>query len=91
MTFSDKFEPGAGRTFVQSVENKRVIGAEVEDATARAMQLKKIKTLGAQFIEALHDIGGTDPNHDRFASRDLSLANTHVEDAVMRAVQHITK
>ncbi|WP_446686705.1 Acb2/Tad1 domain-containing protein [Paracoccus cavernae] len=26
----------------------------------------------------------------RLASRDLSLANTHLEDAVMRAVRYIT-
>ncbi len=41
-------------------------------------------------IAKLHEIGGTDTNGDRFASRELSLANTHVEDAVMRAVRHIT-
>lgn len=49
-----------------------------------------IKDLGAAFIAKLHEIGGTDPAGDRFASRDLSLANTHAEDAVMRAVRHIT-
>lgn len=50
----------------------------------------EIKDLGAAFIAKLHEIGASDPNGDRFASRDLSLANTHAEDAVMRAVRHIT-
>lgn len=52
-------------------------------------QMVAIKDMGAAFIAMLHSIGGT-PGGDRFASRDLSLANTHIEDAVMRAVRHIT-
>ncbi len=35
------------------------------------------------------EIGGTGGG-EQFAARDLSLANTHAEDAVMRAVRHIT-
>lgn len=58
------------------------------DSEKLAMQ--DIKDLGAAFIAKLHQIGGTDASGDRFASRDLSLANTHAEDAVMRAVRHIT-
>jgi hypothetical protein len=53
-------------------------------------QMQAVKDLGASFIAKLHEIGGTDATGDRFASRDLSLANTHAEDAVMRAVRHIT-
>lgn len=53
-------------------------------------QMQTIKDMGAAFIAKLHEIGGTDPNGECFASRDLSLANTHAEDAVMRAVRHIT-
>ena len=48
-----------------------------------------IKDAGAEFIALLHVVGGT-PGGERFASRDLSLANTHIEDAVMRAVRHVT-
>lgn len=51
----------------------------------------KFKELGARFIEACHEIGGTDPAGERLASRDLSLAVTHMEDACMRAVRHVTK
>ena len=54
-------------------------------------QMVEIKDLGAEFVAKLHEIGGSDPNGDRFASRDLSLANTHIEDATMRAVRHITR
>ena len=53
-------------------------------------QVMQVKDMGAALIAKLHEIGGTDPSGDRLASRDLSLANTHVEDAVMRAVRHIT-
>lgn len=53
-------------------------------------QMLRVKDLGAQLIAELHAIGGTSPDSDRFASRDLSLANTHIEDAIMRAVRHIT-
>lgn len=49
-----------------------------------------IKQMGASLIEALHVIGGTDPAGDRMASRDLALAQTHIEDGVMRAIRHIT-
>ena len=50
-----------------------------------------IKDHGAVFIEKMHEIGGTDAGGDRLGSRDLSLAVTHMEDAVMRAVRHVTK
>ncbi len=54
-------------------------------------QVDAVKELGAQFIGLLHEVGGTDPKKERMASRDLSLALTHIEDAVMRAVRHITR
>lgn len=52
--------------------------------------MMRVKDAGAAFIALLHEVGGTQVGSDRFASRDLSLANTHAEDAVMRAVRHIT-
>ncbi|WP_043353643.1 hypothetical protein [Methylobacterium sp. B1] len=57
---------------------------------AEKANMVRVKDMGAAFIALLHEVGGTDPSGDRFASRDLSLANTHAEDAVMRAVRHIT-
>lgn len=58
-------------------------------------QMMEIKDLGAAFTEALHRIGGTtspnDPKQDhRFASANLTIAFRHMEDAVYRAVKHIT-
>lgn len=53
------------------------------------MQLLKDK--GLEFLNILHAIGGTSPSSDRFASRELSLAATKTEEAVMWAVKHITR
>jgi hypothetical protein len=53
-------------------------------------QMVRVKDAGAAFIALLHEIGGTKPGAAVFAGRDLALANTHMEDAVMRAVRHIT-
>lgn len=58
--------------------------------------VEEAKDLGATFTQLLHRVGRTnspsDPNEDhRFASRNLSLAFTAIEDAVMRAVKHITR
>lgn len=57
---------------------------------AEKIQMGEVKDMGLAFIEKLHEIGGTEPEGARLASRDLSLAQTHIEDAVMRAVRHIT-
>lgn len=59
-------------------------------SAAEKAHMEEIKDMGAAFVAKLHEIGGTGLPIDRFASRDLSLANTHIEDAVMRAVRHIT-
>jgi len=51
----------------------------------------EVKDLGAAFIAKLHEIGGTSPDQGAvFGGRNLALANTHAEDAIMRAVRHIT-
>lgn len=58
---------------------------------AEKADMQEVKDIGAAFIAKLHALGGTDPSGDRMGSRDLSLAQTHMEDAVMRAVRHLTK
>lgn len=58
---------------------------------AEKLQMQAIKDMGATLITTLHTIGGTDPAGEKFASRDLALAATHIEDGIMRAVRHITK
>lgn len=44
-------------------------------------QMRAVKDAGLAFWEMIDRMGN---------SRDLSLAKTHIEDAVMRAVRHIT-
>lgn len=73
------------RTANNAVRHQYKVLSEAEKARMLA-----IKDAGAAFIRLLHEVGGTVPGTERFASRDLSLANTHIEDAVMRAVRHIT-
>lgn len=74
---------------ISSVDDGRVINNTSDvrhnyrvltDAEKAAMT--RLKDLGQAFINACKDLG---------ESRDLSLAITHAEDAVMRAVRHITK
>lgn len=54
-------------------------------------QMRLLKDKGLEFYNLLHSIGETDPAGDRLASRELSLAATNAEQAVMWAVKHITK
>lgn len=59
-------------------------------------QITEIKDLGAAFIDLLHRIGRTTPPSDssqdhRLASAHLTLAFRHMEDAVYRAVKHVTR
>ena len=53
-------------------------------------QMQEVKDMGAAFIAKLHEINGTNPAAALPDARDLLLAQTHMEDAVMRAVRHIT-
>jgi hypothetical protein len=45
-------------------------------------QMKRLKDLGLAFIEACDEIG---------SSREISLAKTNAEQAVMWAVKHLTR
>ncbi len=54
-------------------------------------QMQRIKDLGAELLNALHDVGGTKPEGGRMGSRELSIAQTKTEEAVMWAVKHITR
>lgn len=56
---------------------------------AEKAQMVAIKDKGAEFIELLNIAGGN-PGSDRQASRELSIAQTKIEEAVMWAVKHIT-
>lgn len=54
-------------------------------------RMSRLKDAGLDLICLLHEIGGTSPGEDRQASRELSLAQTKIEEAVMWAVKHLTK
>jgi hypothetical protein len=73
------------RTANNAVRHQYRILSDAEKAL-----MSQVKDAGAAFITLLHKIGGTDPGGERHSSRDLALAQTHAEDAVMRAVRHIT-
>lgn len=75
----------ADRTANDAVRHQYRVLSDTEKAL-----MMRVKDAGAAFIALLHEVGGTELGGDRFASRDLALANTHAEDAVMRAVRHIT-
>lgn len=57
-------------------------------------QMMHVKDLGLAFVQALHRIGKTpEIIQDRpagQASRELSVAQTKIEEAVMWAVKHVT-
>lgn len=52
--------------------------------------MKEVKDKGLELVELCHKIGGTVAADGRMASRELSLAQTKVEEAVMWAVKHLT-
>jgi len=60
------------------------------------LQMQKLKDLGLDFLSQLHQAGGTwaswmDNPETKLSSRELSLAQTKMEEAVMWAVKSITK
>lgn len=80
---------GDARTANNAVRHQYRVLSDDERA-----QMQKIKDLGAALVEAIYEIGhgpGVAVAEDRrLESRDLELAREHAEDAVMRAVRHIT-
>ena len=60
------------------------------------LQIQKLKDTGLDFLSQLHQVGGTwaswmDNPETKLSSRELSLAQTKMEEAVMWAVKSITK
>jgi len=53
-----------------------------------------LKDKGLEFVELLHEVGGTTPmlgaNIAGQSSRELSIAQTKIEEAVMWAVKDVT-
>ena len=74
-------------TRVDSTSDARVANNVVRHeyrilSDAEKASMKRLKDLGLAFLEACDEIG---------ASREMSLAKTNVEMAVMWAVKHVTK
>lgn len=86
----------AAKETVASTSDARVVNNimrhnyRVLDATEKE-SMGSLKDLGLLFTQLLHRIGGTDPDQDRQGSRELSTAQTKIEEAVMWAVKHVTK
>jgi hypothetical protein len=53
--------------------------------------IAKLKDIGLAFVLELHRVGKTDPAGERLGSRELALACTKVEEAVMWATKHLTR
>ncbi|SDY55219.1 DUF7681 family protein [Citreimonas salinaria] len=78
-----------GMTLADLKAAARIVAmAPTELGQAQAQALAEIQ---AMFLAVLHEMGGTDPDGDRFATRDLALAATNMQQAVMWAVEHITR
>ena len=81
---------------IESTSDQRVVNNVVRHeykvlSDAEKAAMKRVKDLGLEFINALHGIGATDMGGEKFASRELALAGTNIEMAVMWAVKHVTK
>ena len=75
------------RTANNAVRHTYRILSDAEKASMVALKDK-----GLEFIDLLHSIGKTAPvEGSHLASRELSLAGTKIEEAVMWAVKHITR
>lgn len=51
--------------------------------------IQRIRDVGLELYVLLHEAGGTDPNQDRFANRNLAIAATDLEAVIMRAVRGV--
>lgn len=72
---------------IKSTDDARVVNNSTRQqyrvlTDAEKALVDEIKTKGADFIALMQKIG---------PSRDCSLAITHMEDAVMRGVRHVTQ
>jgi hypothetical protein len=77
-------------TDAKRVGNSPMRHAYRELSEAEKEKMTQIKDLGQAFTDLLHELGGTDPSGEQFGSRNLALSFGHIEDAVMRAVKHLT-
>lgn len=96
MSDADRQMSGAPAAFVRSESDERTINNTMLHqyrvlSEAEKLSMQRLRDKGLELYTLLHEVGGSDPSGDRFASRELSLAATNVEQAVMWAVKHLTK
>lgn len=53
--------------------------------------MQALKDAGEQFLALMHHVGGTDLESEQMGSRELSIAKTKLEEAVMWSVKHVTR
>ena len=81
--------------FVNSTSDERTVNNVMRHnyrvlTEAEKELMQRVKDDGLKFWELLHDIGDTEYG-ERFGSRELSIAATKIEEAVMWTVKHLTK
>jgi len=86
MTEPDKFASTDDRRVENNVMRHAYRPLDEDERSA----MLAVKDLGKAFYDKLHEIGATSRYEDRFASRELSIAATKIEEAVMWAVKHVT-
>lgn len=82
--------------FVDSSGDKRGVNNTMRHqyrklSDAEKAQMDALKDMGLAFVMKLHEIGNSDPKGSRQSSRELSIAQTKIEEAVMWGVKHITR
>lgn len=88
MTNETVASEGDGRTANNAVRHQYRVLGEAEKAT-----MVRIKDAGLKLLEEIRVAGGqrSDQADGPFGSRELSIAGTKAEEAVMWAVKHVTK
>lgn len=77
-------EPGTRQIFTNIMGHQRMPTNPKQEEFVR-----RVRDLGLELYVLLHDAGGTDPNQERFANRNLAIASTELENVIMHAVKGI--
>jgi hypothetical protein len=77
-------EPGTRQVFTNIMGHQRMPTNPKQEEFVR-----RVRDLGLELYVLLHDAGGTDPNQERFANRNLAIASTELENVIMHAVKGI--
>lgn len=81
---------------IPSTDDARVANSSVRHqyrvlTEAEKAMVSTLKDMGEAFIVQLRIAGGTGTADERMPSRELSNAQTKIEEAVMWAVKHVTR